>query len=233
MKFNKLFFDKYDNIISLGCNCEVKHAILRRLWIDSFGNDLGFSLRSDRLPKSVISRYYFDWSWSKNTIDSVIAVLDYDFDLSFTSDNITFFETSNGRLEVMHKITKMIYPHDFTYDNNILIKSSVENELQLVNHKMHAIAQKTLSCFTDSSRILFVLYDNSPFDDVLKLIEKIESKFPMLEFDLLWVFNDNRIKLHKIIYNNHIVFKYKVNKVNSPGDLDGWFNAFDEVAKLV
>lgn len=215
-----------NEVIGLGGNCQVKHAILREYWLRSYGTDKGFHIENKKIPEFILKTNFFDWVWSRKPCQSISFAISRLFQIEFNSDSTKVITNSSGKEELLHIASGIHFPHDLKCDENGKINPEVlHKELPDIQNKFSFLGQRIHNTLSNAKRILFILYTNESATEIIDLALLIKKTYPNLYFKIMWVSNHDQNN-----FVSDIIITKKIADMPYPGDLQGWTQALSNVA---
>jgi hypothetical protein len=217
-------------VVGLGRNCQVKRAILQKIWFDHKGTIAGFDVNSDFVKNGNFGTYLFDWTWTRTPVKTLITIFENDFQNVFERKDLKIVPLANGRSEVMNKLNGLSFPHHFTSDENGQIShAALDSSFANVASKIEYLAGKTRKTITSTKvPILFVLYAEATPHDMDALVNAIRRKSPNLKFSVILVRNLTTIE-HTLL-PEEVVRVAVIPDEEYPGNISAWLKVFDGIS---
>lgn len=219
----------FKTVIGLGKNCQVKRAILQKIWFDRKGTIENFDVNSDFFKKGEVGTHLFDWTWTRTPIKTLIHIFENNFDGVFRRQDLKITTLAHGRSEVTNSLNGLSFPHHFSRDSAGQVSESVlSSSFKDVASKIDYLASKTKNIIAQAdSKILFVVYADATVSEMKSLIDVIKRKFPNLRFSILWVCNTSPTDYSDL--PEEVLRLTVVADLEYPGDVLGWLKTFEGI----
>ncbi|MGQ8366925.1 DUF1796 family putative cysteine peptidase [Glaciecola sp. 1036] len=215
---------KFDKAVSLGLNCQCRYNISRIL------------LNRTKLKKDNVSTkdpydygtHFFDWSVSP--LDSVIKILNSDFQNTFMLENLKLVPLNENEQTVLDQGSGCEYPHIFekTKFGNCSRKD-LERDFEKAKQKIDPLVDKTKALLSSNERALFVVTGNSKAQDLLNLNSAIEN-YRDSNYMILHTTWKNKFGFEDSfrVENERFIVK-PITHTPYPGDFNSWDEAFSDI----